>query len=378
MVTHRDIAQEVGVSQATVSKVLSAKSGSISISVKTRQAVIDAAQRLGYNREKVASGLIQLAEKSIAVVVEHISQPFCSVLMNGVEQALLESPYKFFFVSTSGKPDQSMEAIKSLCLRYTTGFVLLPFHLSTASRQIRSYLQQCGVPFVQTCYYNYPGPNTAPIVTTNNYQVFSELTQHLIQLGHKRIALVYSCPEYSCTQERICGYTDTMQQAGLEVDPDLLVNIDREDYFDVQLKKELLQRWLKSPARPTAIMTLKDDCALQFMMLLENLGLEVPDDMAVTGFDDYWHFIPNLITGKYHDLTTVRQNLPEIGRQAVNLLLQLLNSEGADWSKEKPPQVVVPAELVVRGSCGSQPTEPPVWEDQLRVIDCCQQTYSAF
>lgn len=352
LVTHKDIALHVGVSQATVSKVLSNKSNNISISAKTRQAVIEAARHLGYNKDKVAAGLIQLVDKSVAILLEHIANPFLSVIMNGMEKEFSGTPYHFLFASSNGVAQQSLEVIQMLTRRYTTGFILMPFYESNTSHSVHQYLKVRGIPFVQTNYYNLPGELDAPLVSTNNFDVFKQLTQHLIGLGHQRIALVYTSPDYSCMQHRLAGYRSALEEAGLAHDPALEVMIPRNEYLSPPIKQELLTRWLRRRQRPTAIMTFKDDCALQFIQLLKQRGLSVPEDMAVTGFDDYRHYIQNFTPEAYFNLTTVRQNLIEIGRVAARRLVQEIE-EGS--SGDLAMRIEVPAEIIVRGSCGAPP-----------------------
>ena len=351
MVTHKDIAREVGVSQATVSKVLSNKSNKISLSQKTRMAVIEAAKKLGYNRNKVASGLIQLVEQSIAILMEHVSNPFNSVIMRGIERELVGTDYQFMFTSSNGIAEQSLGAIESLTRRYTTGFILMPFFESNTSQAVHTYLKNRGIPFVQTNFYSLPNTNDAPLVCTNNHEIFKKLTSHLISLGHERIALVYTAPNYSCMNDRIKGYEEALQEAGIPVRKSLKIHIPREKYLDVDIKRSLIDRWLKAKNKPTAVMTFKDDAAIQFIHLFKQHGLKVPDDMAVTGFDDYRHYIPNLIPETQLQLTTVRQNLPEIGRQAVHRLYAEIEAKGS--KVPGPLEVIVPAKIIIRGSCGA-------------------------
>lgn len=367
MVTHKDIAKAVGVSQATVSKVLSNRANNISISPRTRQAVIEAARKLGYNKDKVAAGLVQLAEKSIGILLEHIANPFLGVIMNGIEQELSGSEYHFLFASSNGVAQQSLEVIQMLTRRYTTGFILMPFYESNTSQQVHQYLKVRGIPFVQTSYHNLPGKLDAPLVATNNFEVFKKLTQHLIALGHARIAIVHTSPDFSSMHQRLAGYHAAMNEAGLRSDGTLEVMIPRRDYLDARIKEDLLARWLKRRQPPTAIMTFKDDCALQFIHLLKQRGMKVPDDMAVTGFDDHRHFMQTFTPEVFFRLTTVRQNLDEIGRAAARRLVKEIEGAPAD---ERPMRIEVPAKIIVRGSCGGIPMDedPPATSPLLSVL----------
>ena len=357
MATHKDIAREVGVSQATVSKVLNNRANSIGISAKTRQAVIEAAKRLGYNRDKVASSFVALVDKTIVVLMEHVSNPYAGVIMRGIEQELSLTDFQYLFASSNGDADRSMHTIESLTRRYPSGFILMPFYETDTSSLVHSYLAERSIPFVQTGYHNLPGLLDAPLVTSNNRVMFRELTQHLIMLGHKRIAFVYTSPNYSSMAERRAGFEEAMKEAGLKIRKADLIELPRSEYFSVERKQSLLDRWMGSKSRPTAIMTVKDDCAMQFIRLIESVGLSVPGDMAVTGCDDYYHFIPKYYPEVYFRLTTIRQNLPEIGGTAVRELIRLIDHP-EDVGKG-PMTLDVPAKLVIRGSCGSREhTEP--------------------
>ena len=354
MVTHKDIAQAVGVSQATVSKVLSNRSNNISISPKTRQAVIDAAKRLGYNKDKVAAGLIHLVDRSVAILMEHIANPFLTVILSSIEKELAQTDYRYLFASADGRAEQSMGTIESLTRRYTTGFILMPFYESNTSQAVHEYLKVRGIPFVQCNYFTLPGPNDAPLITTNNFSAFKQLTEHLIRLGHTNIALCYTSPEYSCMDARLRGYIAAHEENGLKVDSSLMANIPRSSYLDISTKEELLDKWLRRRRQPTAIMCFKDDPALQLIRLLSQRGLSVPGDMAVTGFDDYRYYTHTFHPEAYFHLTTVRQDLPGIGREAVRRLISEIENGGR---RELPLEIEVPGRLIVRGSCGGTKIE---------------------
>ncbi len=363
--THNDIAREVGVSQGTVSKVLGNKSDTISISAKTRKAVIDAAKRMGYNRDKVASGLIQLAEDSIAVLVEHIANPLTGVLLNAMEEQLAQTEYQFLFASSNGKSGHLLRMVQSLARRYTTGFMLAPFHDADSIRSVHKYLKKRGIPFVQA---NSPGEKGVPSVGTDYLAAFKQLTEHLIRLGHTRIALYGAAPEDPSIERRIRGYHAALLEAGLEAAPAHVACVERPDYFRLEAKERLLNEWLASSTPPTAIMTLKDNAALQFMHLLQRRGLRIPDDMAVTGFDDYRQYHPNVLPESYWQLTTVRQNLPEIGRMAVLRLIDGIESENR---KTLPMEIIVPATVVIRGSCGAKAAMEEPFDSPAGLIGSC-------
>ena len=195
------------------------------------------------------------------------------------------------------------------------------------------------------------------------------MTEHLIRLGHRRIALLYTSPEYSSVNARMRGYKAALSAAGLGSDEDLLAELPRKDYFDETCVHGVLDRWLALDQPPSAIMTVKDDCALQVIRQLRRRGMAVPDDMAVTGYDDYRHFLPHLRSDEYRQLTTVRQNLPEIGRQAV--LRVIAEIEG---DKDAPLQVVVPAKIVRRGSCGVRQPEDDA-DESLAVLGSGHLTF---
>lgn len=363
-ITHQDIARHVGVSQATVSKVLSNRENSIGISPKTRKAVIEAAVELGYNKDKVASSMVHLVERSVAILCEHIANPFASVMMRGMEDELSETKYQYLFASSNGHPARSMALIQSLTRRFTTGFILNPFYESNTSQAVHNFLLKRGVPFVQTGYHSLEEENKAPLITTNNREIFKELTQHLIKVGHRRIAFLYTTPHYSSIAARLRGFREAMEEAAIDVDEGLIVDLPRHLYFDVEEKRRLLSEWFVGKNRPTAIMTVKDDCAMQLIRLIESTGLRVPDDIAVTGCDDYYHFIPKYYPDTYFRLTTVRQNLPEIGKGAVRTLLELIE---LDNPPIKCGEVIIPARIIIRGSCGSEERTEPFTDQSLQL-----------
>ena len=178
--------------------------------------------------------------------------------------------------------------------------------------------------------------STLPTVDSDNLKGAVEATEHLIELGHRRIGFLAGRPDLESARLRERGYRDALEAAGIPFDPDLVrVGGYRADTA-TDAARELLQR----DERPTAIFAANDTSAIETMIVARALGLVVPDDLSVVGFDN----VPESALSE-PPLTTVDQSIQRMGFEAVRMLLDLIE----DPARE-PEQVVLPTRLVVRGS----------------------------
>jgi LacI family transcriptional regulator len=190
------------------------------------------------------------------------------------------------------------------------------------------------------------GPSTMPTVHGDNLAGAIAATEHLLSLGHRRIGFLAGRPDLESARQREQGYRQALEAAGLSVDPELI----RVGGYELELSEEPARELLSVADRPTAIFAANDLSAIQTLHVASGLGLSVPGDLSVVGFDN----IPESAVIA-PPLTTIDQSIQEMGRRAVEMLLELIEGTAPD----EPRQVTLPTRLVVRQSTGPPPGSQP-------------------
>ena len=335
-VTLQDIATRVGVSVATVSRALA---GYPDVATATRQRVLQAAQKMGYHPNVTARRLQKQRTDAIGFIIPafdpHFSDPYFSKLLSGISDAAIEQDYDLL-VSTCS-PDTSAET--QVYKRFVQG------RRADGTLVVRTrkhdkrivYLLEQQFPFVtfgrslvegDFCYIDVDG--TAGI---------REVTHHLVNLGHRRIAIVLPPENLMFAHYRWLGFEEAMAEAGLPIEETLVKRGDLTEHSGHEAGRALLTR--DDP--PSAIVACNDLMALGVISAAQGLGLTVGGDVAVTGFDDV-----SLAAHSHPPLTTVRQPVYEIGQRICRMLIQLI--EGKTLEER---HVILEPQLVVRESCGA-------------------------
>lgn len=334
--TARDVADEAAVSLATVSLVLNGKGG---VSGDTRQRVLAAIERLGYQRRGQRSVIGVLIER---LPVPAFGDPFVGSMVQGVE---LEAKRHGYHVLLASIEPGAVQAPAMVTEQQVSGLVVLGGG-DISDRYIRS-LVSTGLPLVLAD--NTVDGEAIPCVLADNVTGAYLATNHLIELGHERIALLEGPHKYKTLSERKEGFLRALDHADRTPDPGLFVKplhmSPRKGYRETQALLALPRRlW------PTAIFAISDKTALGALDALKDAGLRVPDDMALVGFDDIGdsaHVTPAL--------TTVRVPMEQMGEVAVRRLIELI--DGLDGPAMK---VVLYTELIVRESSGADRNTPTV------------------
>ncbi len=337
-VTIRDVAKAAGVSVATVSSVLN-NSNQTRISPETRERVLRVARELGYRPRRVAQGLRKgltyLVGLSIPLQPDPPLSPFFYEAVSGALKAAKE---RGWMVSILGFKDRAEELTllrKAITQRLVDGVLLFDPQESDP----RFSLLKGGLPFVVIGRTDDPEIYT---VDNDNVQAAKLATQHLIHLGHKRIAFVHIPLNYFTAIDRLEGYRQALTEAGLPFRKELLIEAD--GYYGVEAGyRAMLSLLEKVKERPTAVLAMDDTLALGCIQAAAEKGLKVPDDLAVVGFNDSAfsaHCEP--------PLTTVRIFAETLAYYAVDMLLRLIQGEVV-----APSRVTVPTQLIVRKSCGA-------------------------
>lgn len=319
-----DVAQRAGVSVATVSKVVNGRYGVAKDTIDLVQGVID---ELGYVGNLSAASLRSASTNVLGILVADF-EPFSAEIIKGA--ATVTRGTGFELLSHAGGETHGWErrSIARLGGTLIDGAVVV-----TPTTSDVNFI----VPVVAIDPHY--GPNRMPTVDADSYGGALAATNHLIGLGHSRIAYIGGREELDSSRLRENGFRDAMKAAGIEVPDDYV----RESRYDPDVAEGIALDMLSLPQRPTAIFAANDVTAIRVLSAATMLGLHVPRDLSVVGFDD----VPqaSLVSPA---LTTVRQPLGAMGQAAMEMLLDLFSG------KDREMHVRMPTELIVRES-----TAPP-------------------
>jgi LacI family transcriptional regulator len=324
------VAQEAGVSAATVSRILN---GTAVVNDAKKKAVDDAVAKLGYVPNPMARGLAGGRTLSIGVVTQAIDSPFYGAALRGIEDQLDPAGYSPLFVSGHWATDIETRCIDVLLSRRVDGIVVLTGRLTDAA--LRKFAKQ--VPLVVTGRaLQEPGLFSLDF---DNFEGGRLATRHLLELGHQRVAFIAGDADHPDVSERLRGYRDALAEAGLPFDPNLVVQGEYHEESGLQAVTTLLSRGVHF----TALFSTNDQMAIGAAHGLQQHGLRVPEDVSLVGFDD-------LPTSRYAlpPLTTIHQPAYEMGQLAAEAMLALIGGN-------TPTQVLPAPRLIVRSSTGPLP-----------------------
>ena len=324
-VTLLDVAREAGVSASTVSRILN---GTAKVAPAKREAVEAAIARLKFKPNLFARSLKTGITMTVGVLTQSIESPFYARALKGVEDGLAHSGHAPLIASSGWHADSEMNCAQLLLSRKIDGLIILTGTMSDS--QIREVADK--VPVVVTGR-QLEGPNLRSI-QLNQQDGGYLATRHLLDLGHTRIAHITGVLERPDAMQRMQGYTRAMQEAGMAVDPVLVVAGDFTSEGGSRAMNQLLE--LDKPF--TAVFCANDETALGARLALYQHGLHVPQEMSIVGFDD----LPAAVY-MTPPLTTVRQPVYNVGVYAAHTLLTMM---GYPAEAVRVP----PLELVVRNT----------------------------
>jgi LacI family transcriptional regulator len=328
-VTIEDVAREADVSYATVSRVVSGKGY---VSPETRARVMEAVARTGYIANRRAQGLASGRAQVVGLVVHDLDTSYIGEIVRGIDEELASASYDLMLYTTHKRKHRESAFVTNLTAGLADGLLLV---LPTDPASYLDSIRRRGFPFV---LIDHGGSGAdGPSVGATNHQGACDATRYLIGLGHRRIGFVTGNLEMGCAADRLAGYRTALREHGLAVDPCLIQEGDFAQPRGFDCARTLLS--LREP--PTAIFASNDVSAFGVVEAIRDRGLRVPDDVSVIGFDD----IPTAAS-IHPALTTVRQPLEEMGRQATRMLLEFIANP--DRQVER---LDLPTSLVIRGSC---------------------------
>ncbi|NVB41456.1 LacI family DNA-binding transcriptional regulator [Pseudenhygromyxa sp. WMMC2535] len=344
-VSIKDIAREAGLSHSTVSRALR---DSPLISEETRERVQRLARELGYQPNALARGLRNQRTHTIGLILSSIADPYFGQLVRGFELEAERHDLTVVIYSSHGDPARELRAIDLFLSRQVDA---LAISTSRVTPEVKARLLEAKPP---TLLINAEteGPFGLPEISVANAAGSQAATEHLLRLGHRRIAYLGIRGLRARTDsERERGYRRALEDAGIEIDPrwiarrpelpsDALVSPEPQP-VDVEDGRALTPHLLA--AGVTAIVGYNDMIALGAILAARDAGLDVPGDLSVVGFDDI-----ELAQYLSPPLTTLRQDACAIGQRAVAMLHDLRGQKPVD-------DVMLPTQLVVRGSSAPPP-----------------------
>ncbi len=330
MANIKDVARRASVSVATVSRVLSKN---YSVREETKLRVLQAVYELDYKLNRLASNLRKQETKTIIVLLPDISNPFFADIIRGIEDVAIKSNYYILIGTTENSEEREQNYIRLLGEHMADGVIFI-----TARSNPNDYIELAKLsPLVLAC--EYLDETALPTVSIDNISSARKATQHLINLGHQRIGMVAGPLNVIVSRDRLKGYRQALHQNELKEETALI----HEGDFKVEGGYYLTRRMLAYENRPTAIFASNDEMAVGAMKAATSLGLKVPEDLAVVGFDD----IP-LASLIEPQLTTIQQPRYKIGETAMRLILANIKNREAELGG-----VVLEDKLVIRKSCGA-------------------------
>ncbi|MFJ9906709.1 LacI family DNA-binding transcriptional regulator [Streptomyces sp. NPDC101152] len=331
------VAARAGVSRATVSRVVNGADGVREpLVARVRRAV----EELGYVPNQAARSLVTRRHDAVAVVIAEpetrvFADPFFALQLRGISKELTAHDNQLVLLLTEGRDDHARVG-RYLAGGHVDGALVFSLHLDDP---LPGLIQHAGVP---TVFGGRPGwgegRGDAEYVDSDNRGGAREAVRHLVALGRTRVAHISGPLDQTSAADRLDGFRDVMGDA----DPGLVVESDFTPAGGERAMRELLERH----PDVDAVFAANDLSAAGALRVLRERGRRVPEDVAVIGFDDM------LPVAEQTDppLTTVRQDIEEMGRLMARLLLRRLGHRGADQGRGAPPGVVLPTTLVRRAS----------------------------
>ena len=334
--TIAEIAAKAGVSIPTVSRVLHNRPD---VAPETRKRVERVMEESGFIRSRVKAALRKESSGIVDMLVPDLVSLYSVEIVRGVEEVLEQTELRLALSVTHESSQLERRWLAKVMDGATDGAILV---LTRSQSNDLDILRRQNIPFVVVDHRGELGADV-PSVGATNWLGGRMATEHLLSLGHRRIAMISGEADLRCSRDRVAGYRAALEDAGISVDPDFI----RPGAFKQQTGYEQTCALLDLAEPPTAIFAGCDTQAMGVYSALRARGLSVPDSISVIGFDDVP--IAAMVTPT---LTTVRQPLVEMGRVATTLLLRLISEEVLDSTR-----VELTTTLIVRDSC-APPARP--------------------
>lgn len=335
-ITVYDIALEAKVSVATVSRVLN---GTAPVKASTRERVLEIINRHQFQPNALARSLTRKESGMIGMIMPDIGNPFFPEVFLGAEQEARARGYTIFLCNTMGEPEKESEYLNILLEKRVDGIIFLGGRINQVrpKPELAQEMADCASKLPVVLVNGSMPRLTVPKVQTDEAEGLRLAARHLIGLGHREIGFIGGESSIANTVVKVTALRSILQDNGISLHSELVLY----GGFSVSSGRELMSRLLAAPNRPTAVMCVNDNVAIGALKAAFELGVRVPADISITGFDD-----TPLASSVIPELTTVSQNSHMLGQSAVQILHGMIN-------KEKPKKVtVLQPELICRQSTG--------------------------
>ncbi len=330
MATMADVAREAGVSVATVSRLLNNQE---IVSPDTASRVYAAIEKLSYEPNLLARNLRRNESRVILILAPNVTNPYYSHILSGIGDVSTQIGYSALIFTTGDDQARVREALDFLKKHRADGAILMASNVGCD--WLLGYSTQ--FPIVQCSEYD-PEVEISHI-SIDNYQAAVDVMEYLHGLGHERIAIISSENEYISTRLRLKGYKDSLLKHDVPMRDEYIIYASRD--YSFASGKAKAKELLSVNPRPTAIFCISDTLALGAITAAKEMGLSVPGDLTVIGFDDVVEF-----TTMFHPyITTVSQPCYELGKQAARLLYAKMSR-----NIEAPLQTILEHKMVIRES----------------------------
>ena len=335
--TIKDIAQRANVSYATVSRALNNKPF---VKEATRRRVLSLAKELNYTPNALARGLVKKETRTLGLIIPDITNPFYPEVAQGIQEGAGDSGFSVFLCNTNWDHDQELHYLNLLEEKRVDGIILAPIEnqVDVVEPHIRNR-----IPVVYL--------DKAPRKTRNSYVMIDNVrggflaTHHLIEQGYDTIGFIGAAEDSLTIDDRLKGYRMAMEQNRLKVHDDFV----RFGNYRQVTGYTIIQSMIGSGRYPRAVFAENDLIALGVMQGAREAGLKVPEDIAVIGFDDIpFASFPEV------QLSTIRQPKHQMGRTAVEIILQQIKAGNGGPTAASVKRVLLEPELVVRRSSRSR------------------------
>ena len=332
--TIRDVAAQAKVSIKTVSRVIN---NVTTVKPHTRERVLKVIEKLDYHPDPSARGLGANRSYLIALLYDRSCEYYATSVLAGVLESCRAAHYQVVMQPYDYRsPALADEVARNVKHSRAAGVILTP-PLSDQTALV-NMLKKQHMPFVRVAPAEHTDAQRS--VHTNDRESSARMTEHLASLGHTRIGFIIGNPDHAAVADRYRGYQDGLKTCGLKLDKRLVVQGYNSHESGVQCARKLLQA--PEERRPTAIFASNDEMAAGVLAVAHSIGLGVPEELSVAGFDD----VP-LARQVWPALTTIRQPISEMSAKAADLLLRQLRGEAEDRTEH-----VVESTLTFRQSTG--------------------------
>ena len=323
----KDLARELGVSIATVSRALRS---SPEIGVEMQEKVKALAKRLNYRPNPFAQSLRKEAPRMIGVVVPNLVTHYYAAVLDGIEEEARKAGYSVISANTHEQSEAEVKAIDNFISLHVEGIIACLSQNTTDYRHFEE-ISEMGIPLVffgRTCL-----PEKFSCVTANGDIAAQEATQHLIETGSRRIAFIGGPNHLDMVKRRKHGYLEALRENRIPIDRSLVICKKIDYQWALEVTMQLLQR----EDRPDAILAFNDIITFAAFTAIKQTGLHIPEDVALIGFTDDVH--AGYVTPK---MSAIVDQSSEMGSEACRLLLKNINGDRKIYKK------IVPQKLIIR------------------------------